>query len=772
MQARDISGGVHFHAVAAAETPIPRQLPGDVHGFIGRGRELASLEELLTRESSPARLIVVVGTAGAGKTALAVRFSHAARARFPDGQLFVNLRGYDAGPPLAPAAALERFLRALGVAAPAIPADLEERSELFRSLLAERRMLVVLDNAATAGQVRPLLPGEPGCLVVVTSRGRLSALSAREGARRVDLGLLAEAEAVALIDAVTRGYRTGDDPAQVAQLARLCARLPLALRIAAERAAVRPQMPLTELIGDLRGESSLWDALSDDDEQEAGTVRAVFAWSYRALPPAAARAFRLLGVHPGPDLSTQAATALLDEPPERVRGLLDALAGAHLIEQVAPQRFQFHDLLRAYAADQAGLEESDETRNAALRRLAEWYLLTATAAVRAVYPAFFDPPPLAADPATIRPAEFEHGSAAMEWFRAERANLLAITWAAYAAGFDDIATQLPDVLFLVYEADSAFDDARESAEIGLNAARRRGDRAVEARALRVLGAAHKISGALDKAAECYRDSLAILEDFDLPNETMVSANALGLVQLERRALPEAATLFARTGDLAQATGAHLRAAIALDNLAAVHLEAGRYAPARDLAAQALTAFQQTGADAQSIAEPLLHLARIHRETGDLAQAESYLNQESDALLGIRSLALECAVLLEHARLEHALERDEQALETYWLALQRQRSLGDRRREATAYTGLGRVMLQLGRAQEAVDFHHRAIALRRTHPDAYLRAEALSALADALDAVDQPAQARTARSEARPLLDAFDDPRATSLREQLQEADRP
>lgn len=188
VQARDISGGVHFHGVSVSEMPIPRQLPGDVHGFIGRGRELAALESLLVQDSSSVRLIVVVGTAGAGKTSLAVRFAHRVRGRFPDGQLFVNLRGYDAGPALGPAVALERFLRALGTPPPAIPAGLEERAELFRSLLAERRMLVVLDNAATAGQVRPLLPGEPQCLVVVTSRGRLSGLSAREGARRTRSG--------------------------------------------------------------------------------------------------------------------------------------------------------------------------------------------------------------------------------------------------------------------------------------------------------------------------------------------------------------------------------------------------------------------------------------------------------------------------------------------------------------------------------------------------------------------------------------------------------
>lgn len=235
-----------------------------------------------------------------------------------------------------------RFLRALGAAASEIPSELEERAEYYRSLLAERLVLVVLDNAATSGQVRPLLPGDPACLVVVTSRSRLSALAAREGARRITLGLLSKEDSATLIGAVIDGYRSGDEHRQVVELARLCARLPLALRIAAERAAARPLMPLEELIGELRGHSSLWDALSiEGDETEA--VRTVFAWSYRALSPAAARAFRLLGLNPGPDIGLEAAAALLDQPSAAARALLDALAGTHLIEQTAPARYALHD---------------------------------------------------------------------------------------------------------------------------------------------------------------------------------------------------------------------------------------------------------------------------------------------------------------------------------------------------------------------------------------------------------------------------------------------
>nr|WP_324612845.1 ATP-binding protein [Streptomyces specialis] len=294
VQAGHVHGGVHFHGPASVrvEVPVPRQLPGDVPDFTGRAAELARAQALLTGDERPddaASVLVIVGTAGVGKTSLAIRLAHRISARFPGGQLFVNLHGYDTGPPLAPQAVLERFLRALGVPPPAIPAGVEERAELYRSLLAGRRMLVVLDNAASAGQVRPLLPGAPGCLTVVTSRHRLSGLAVRDGARRITLGMLTESESAELITTATRGYRTGDDPAHVTELARLCARLPLALRIAAERAATRPLLPLPELIANLRDESTLWDALSDPDDEEADAVRTVFAWSYRTLPPPAAR---------------------------------------------------------------------------------------------------------------------------------------------------------------------------------------------------------------------------------------------------------------------------------------------------------------------------------------------------------------------------------------------------------------------------------------------------------------------------------------------------
>ena len=339
VQGRDIAGGVHFHVSDRTPVAVPRQLPGGVVDFVNRAEDLERLDDLLGREDerrSP--VCVITGTAGVGKTSLAVRWSQHARTRFPDGQLYVNLRGYDPGEPVTPGRALAGFLEALGMPSREIPADPDARSAAYRTLLADRRVLVVLDNAASVGQVRPLLPGAGSCLTLVTSRSRLSGLVARDGARRLSLEVFDESAAVELLQRVTAGHRN-EEGGDLAELARLCARLPLALCVAAERAAARPRTPLNALIDDLRDESSLWDALSSEDDDEADAVRTVFAWSYRALSAEAARLFRLLGLHPGHQFSTHAAAALAGVTAPQARRLLDTLVGVHLLEQTGQDRY-------------------------------------------------------------------------------------------------------------------------------------------------------------------------------------------------------------------------------------------------------------------------------------------------------------------------------------------------------------------------------------------------------------------------------------------------
>jgi hypothetical protein len=302
---------------AAAPVPVPRELPADVGGFTGRAIELAELDLLLPSPAEqhdgaagPVVISAVSGTAGVGKTALAVRWAHRMADAFPDGQLYVNLRGYDPDRPVPAAEALAGFLRALGVAGQEIPLEEAERAARFRSLLAGRRLLVVLDNAATVEQVRPLLPGSPSVMVLVTSRDALAGLVARDGARRLDLDLLPAADAAALLRALIGG-RAEADPAAAEMLAGLCARLPLALRVAAELAISRPDTPLAVLATELAGEADRL-ALLDAGGDPRSAVASVFSWSYQHLTGDAARMFRLLGLHPGPDFDRYAAAATVD----------------------------------------------------------------------------------------------------------------------------------------------------------------------------------------------------------------------------------------------------------------------------------------------------------------------------------------------------------------------------------------------------------------------------------------------------------------------------
>lgn len=350
---------------------VPRQLPAAIAHFVGRTGELMHLTGLLEDAAGTAGTVMISaigGTAGVGKTALAVYWAHQVADRFPDGQLYVNLRGFDpSGTPVTPAKAVRRFLGALGVTVTGIPADLDARADLYRSMLASRRMLIVLDNARDPAQVRPLLPGSPGCLVVVTSRNQLTSLVAAEGAWPLTLDVLTGAQAWELLARRLGTERIARQPQPLGELIRLCARLPLALSLAAACAATRPCLPLTALAAELKDEQRRLDVLDAGDP--AASLRAAFSSSYRSLSGPAARMFRLLGVHPGPDISAPAAASLAGIPLPQARDALRELAQGHLLAEHTPGRFAFHDLLRAYAAGQAQKCEGEAGRRAALHRI-------------------------------------------------------------------------------------------------------------------------------------------------------------------------------------------------------------------------------------------------------------------------------------------------------------------------------------------------------------------------------------------------------------------
>jgi tetratricopeptide (TPR) repeat protein len=768
VQARDITGGIHIHpADASSAVPRPRQLPAAASVFVGREREFALLRGWALAETVAKGMLLIAGTAGVGKTSLAVGFAHRVREKFPDGQLFVNLRGYDPGSPLVPSAALERFLHALGVPPASIPGDLEERAELYRTLLADRRILIVLDNAVTAGQVRPLLPGGAECLVLITTRGRLSGLTAREGAHRITLGLLDRQEAVALFDAATTTYRDPDPPEQVAELVDLCARLPLALRIVAERAAVRPMMPLRDLIADLRSESSLWSVLSVEDSVDADAVRSVFAWSYRALPAPAAKAFRRLGLHPGPEFGSGVAAALVGDDERRARGLVDLLVGAHLLEQTGPDRYQFHDLLRAYALSQVASDESPEDRAAALKRAIEWYLHTAYAAVAAtqsLVPSVVLEPP---DPDLQIPA-FESPAEAMSWYASERANLAVAVQSAADAGLFALAWQLPAVLFPLHDAYGVLTDWSQTARQGLEAARADGDETGQAALLHSLGAAYRAARDLERAEASYDEALALYTSVGDWSGVLRTANALGLCHLRRRHLDPAVAMFEKTLALAEQHGDLAWYGVAHDNLATVYDVMGLPELAAEHAEKALEHYRAARADAYTLIDPYLALARTSREAGDLVQAGAHLAAASEIMeSGIVFQTLSYAILREHADQELALGHYEQALEENSRSAALARDLGDRLREVFAIDAVGQALLALGRAEEAVDFHRTAITAGAPHLlNSFERAMVLRHLATALEQTGQVDKAQSAREEAAMLLDEFTDPRARAQREEL------
>jgi tetratricopeptide (TPR) repeat protein len=462
-----------------------------------------------------------------GKTALVVHWAHRNRHLFPDGQLYVNLRGFDPrGTVVDPSEVLRAVLEALGIPGTRVPADLDAQAGLYRTVLADRRMLVVLDNARDPDQVRPLLPGVPGCLVLVTSRNQLTGLSATEGARLLSMQLLAADEARALL-----AYRIGTDrvrrePDAVHEIVTRCAGLPLALAIVAARATAQPDRPLNLLATELRRRTERLDALSIGDV--TADVRAIFSWSYDALTPAAARLFRLLGLHPGPEISAAAAASLAGLPQTQVRRLLTELTGAHLLTEPVTGRYACHDLLHAYATEQVTGQEDADGQRAALRRLLDHYLHTTYAADRLLYPHWDAIAPPAPEPAAL-PENFADGAAAAAWFAAEHPVLLAAVEHAGEAGLDLHAWHLAWALTPYLSRQGHWHGQVRSQQAALVAATRLADRDAQARTNRGLGRVYARLGRHRDARRHYTRALHLYAQLDDP--TGQAHTQLGLAYL-------------------------------------------------------------------------------------------------------------------------------------------------------------------------------------------------------------------------------------------------
>ncbi len=507
--------------------PRPRQAPADGNGgaprdpvrpdllptaapdFTGRAPELRALSAAPARPGQPVVITAIGGTAGVGKTALAVHWARQAAAGFPDGQLYVNLRGFGPADPVPPSEALRGFLDALQVPAAQIPATLDGRHALYRSLLAGKRVLVLLDNARDSAQVRPLLPATPTAVVLITSRAELASLVVSDGARQISLDVLTDADAHQLIADRIGPARLAAEPDAVRDLIALCARLPLALAITAARAVAHPRFTLAALAAELRDAKGRLDVLSTGED--ATDVRAVFSWSYQNLQPPAARMFRQLGLHPGPDISAPAAASLAGLPLAETRRLLRELTRGHLLAEPSPGRYAFHDLLRAYAAERAAAEDADADRRAAIHRVLDHYLYTAHAGAVVINTArgTISLPP--AQPGTA-PERFDDHVQALAWFGAEHHVLLAAVTLAADNGFDVHAWQLPWTLVDYLEFHRMWHDMAAIHDAALAAAERLGDVAAQASMHRFLGRPLLRLRAWDDARAHLTRSLALYQE--------------------------------------------------------------------------------------------------------------------------------------------------------------------------------------------------------------------------------------------------------------------
>ena len=614
----------------------PAQVPPEPAGFAGRTPELRALHAMLPADEdavpSEPQVAVITGTAGVGKTTLAIRFARQVASRFPDGQLYVNLRGFDqSGEPAEPEVALRDFFEALGVPQRRVPASLEAQTGLFRSLLEGKRMLLLLDNARSTEQVRPLLPASPGCMVLITSRSQLTGLVVAEGAKPVPLHMLSGAEASELLERRIGTERVAAEPVAAAELIEQSAWLPLALSVTCARAVTRPGVALADLAAELRDVRGRLDALETDDVTT--DLRAVFSWSYEKLSARAARMFRLLGVHPGPDISAAVAASLSATALPVARTALAELARASLLAEEAGGRFSCHELLRVYAAECAAADESAAEREAARRRLLDHYVRTAEAGSARMYPARSRvqlPPPLP----DVTPEDLTSYDAALAWFNAEHRVLRAVLAMTAEQGLDDYCWTLGwswspilkrrgqmheaaalqrTALAAAYRLDDPVSLAHVHFELG-DVSGRLGDFAAGhahlGRALELFTqlndqvnagqVRHYLAMMLDgqdrhaEALEHATEALRLLQSFADPSVVAYSENAVGWICAHLGQHDQALKHCLRALDLHRESGSRSGVADTLDSVGYAYIGLGDYAQAIAYYEQAIDMYRNIG----------------------------------------------------------------------------------------------------------------------------------------------------------------------------------
>ncbi len=629
---------------------VPRQLPHALASFVGREAEMTMLTGLLDRLGDPpgAMVISVIGgTAGVGKTALAVQWAHQVADRFPDGQLYINLRGFDPSrSQMDPADVIRAFLDALGVPADAVPAQEDAQVGLYRSLLADRRMLVVLDNARHAGQLRTLLPGSSGCLALITSRNQLTGLAVSDGAHQMTLDVLSQAEACALLTSRLGAERASREPAAIDELTELSARLPLALSIAAARATASAAHPLGGLVSQLRGVRDRLDGL--DVGEPTASIRAAFSWSYWQLSPPAARLFRFLGLHPGPDITSCAAASLAGLAGQRARSLLEELSRACLLSEHVPGRYAFHDLLRIYAAEQAREQLGQADRLAGLQRMYDHYLHTGFATAMLLNPSRS---PIALPPAQplAVPETMATLAQATAWFEAEYQvlrNMIALAGDPESeASSDRHAWQIPWTLVNFSDRRGRWDELATFQRTALTAAERLADPAGQARAHLNIGCASIRMTRYDDALAHLDRSLSLFAE--IGDRVTQGHNLLAIAEVfskrgkPRRVLDSAERALA----LFRAVDDEAGQAYALNVVGLAHLELGHNQDALTCCEQALEMHRMRD-NRYGQAESWQYLGQARMQMGQYAAAVDCY-QQALGFVGELGDRYNQALVLEH-----------------------------------------------------------------------------------------------------------------------------
>ncbi|MGH3736074.1 MAG: BTAD domain-containing putative transcriptional regulator [Micromonosporaceae bacterium] len=644
----------------AAPAATPRELPAGISGFVGRAGELSALDRLLAENTAdgrrPVMTVVVHGAGGVGKTALAVRWAHSAADRFPDGQFYLDLHGYGPVEPATAFDALGSLLRSAGVDGAAIPQQPHERAGLWRTTVTGRRILLLLDNARDANQVRPLLPGADS-LVLVTSRSQLRGLSRRDGAASLTLTELSRAEGRSLFTATLGPTRMRQDAAPIDELIDICGGLPLALRIAADLANRHTGAPLAELVDGLR--THRLETLADPDDP-AADPRTVLSWSYRRLDPDLARTFRLLGLHPGTSFGVHSAAALLGASLPEARRLLDRLVSVHLLEQPGFDRYRFHDLVREYAAELAAEAPEAET-GSAVERCLTWYLHASLGASRLLRPMeLFS---AVGDPNGLPLPHFSKENDATAWYEAEWSTVIDAVRVAAVHGRHDHAWQLPRTLLPFSELRHHITDLPRVAEVGVASAAHTGDQRALHVATHLLGAALARVGRHDEAEPYLRRALHHAEGIGDPAAVCRALDALGLnaglggdhhtaVGYQERAL----TLAREIGDAD-------RIANCLFNIGGAYSFLGEYDLAIRHTHEALTLWRSTSFEI-GVAWSLANLAEMHQLAGRHSTALEYGEQALDFLRPIGGSETMPSLLLAMGR-AHAALGDPEAARKAW-----------------------------------------------------------------------------------------------------------